>query len=74
MLPRIIGEHPRQRRQRKLKSRIATVFPYGKYDCDVAGHHATSGWPMSICSATAVGRPEPLSREEEVASGRIRST
>ena len=42
MLPRIIGEHPLAKdASGKLKSRIATVFPYGNTIVTLPGIHAT---------------------------------
>ena len=42
MLPRILGEHPLAKDGNgKLKSRIATVFPYGNTIVTTPGIHAT---------------------------------
>ena len=68
MLPRIIGEHPLAKdADGKLKSRIATVFPYGNTIVTLPGIHATQR--MAYVDLLARERSEqglpPLSREEE---------
>ena len=68
MLPHIIGEHPMARSaDGKLKSRIATVFPFGNTIVTLPGIHATQR--MAYVDALTRQRSEqglgPLSREEE---------
>ena len=69
MLPRIIGEHPLAKdADGKLKSRIATVFPYGNTIVTLPGIHATqrmayvdmlhaSGWSRAWRRSAARKRP-----------------
>ena len=68
MLPRIIGEHPLAKDSNgKLKSRIATVFPYGNTVVTLPGIHAT----QRVAYVDLLARQrlelglEPLGREEE---------
>ena len=68
MLPRIIGEHPLAKdADGKLKSRIATVFPYANTLVTLPGIHATQR--AVYIDLLARERLEhglgPLSREEE---------
>ena len=68
MLPQIIGEHPMARSgDGKLKSRIATVFPYGNAIVTLPGIHATQR--IAYVDLLTRQRLEqglaPLSREEE---------
>ena len=73
MLPHIIGEHPLARTaDGKLKSRIATVFPFGNAIVTLPGIHATQR--MAYVDQLTRQRLEqglgPLSREEESAEWR----
>lgn len=73
MLPRLIGDHPLAKNaDGKLKSRIATVFPFGNTIVTLPGIHATQR--MIYVDALAHQRMEqglePLSREEESAEWR----
>lgn len=73
MLPRILGEHPLAKDSTgRLKSRIATAFPYGNALVTLPGIHATQR--MAYVEALARHRSEhglpPLSREEEIAEWR----
>jgi hypothetical protein len=68
MPPRIIGEHPLAKdADGKLKSRIATIFPYGNTIVTLPGIHATQR--MAYLDSLVRQRKElglePLSREEE---------
>ncbi len=70
MLPRIIGEHPLAKDPGgKLKSRIATVFPYANTIVTTPGIHATQR--MAYIDLLRRQRIEhglgPLGREEETA-------
>jgi hypothetical protein len=68
MLPCIIGEHPLAKDANgKLKSRIATVFPYGNTIVTLPGIHATQRMDYLIAVARQrqeLGMP-PFTREEE---------
>jgi hypothetical protein len=73
MQPRLIGEHPLAKNaDGKLKSRIATVFPFGNTIVTLPGIHATQR--MSYLDALRRERVEqelgPPSREEEEAEWR----
>ncbi len=73
MLPRIIGEHPLAKDANgKLKSRIATVFPYGNTIVTLPGIHATQR--MAYVDFLGQQRMElglgPLTREETIAEWR----
>lgn len=73
MLPRIIGEHPLAKNQNgKLKSRIATVFPFSNTIVTLPGIHATQR--MAFIDALTRQRLErglgPMSRSEEAAEWR----
>jgi len=73
MLPQIIGEHPLARDQGgKLKSRIATVFPYSNTIVTLPGIHATQR--LAFIDALTRQRLEhglgTLSRDEEAAEWR----
>jgi hypothetical protein len=73
MLPQIIGEHPLARSaDGKLKSRIATVFPFGNAIVTLPGIHATQR--MAYVDLLTRQRLEqglgPLSRAEEDAEWR----
>lgn len=68
MLPNIIGEHPMARSaDGKLRSRIATVFPFGNAIVTLPGIHATQRMAyIDILNRQRVDQGlEPLSREEE---------
>ncbi len=68
MLPQIIGEHPLARSvDGKLKSRIATVFPFGNTIVTLPGIHATqrSAYVDLLNRQRLEQGLEPLSREEE---------
>lgn len=70
MLPRLIGEHPLAKNaDGKLKSRIATVFPFGNAVVTLPGIHATQR--MAYVDLLARERMEQglglLTREEEAA-------
>ena len=78
MLPRIIGEHPLAKDANgKLKSRIATVFPYGNTIVTLPGIHATQRMAYvdllarAAAGARAWGRSAARKRPP---SGRTRST
>ncbi len=73
MLPRIIGEHPLAKDPGgKLKSRIATVFPFANTIVTIPGIHATQR--MAYIDVLTRQRLEhglgPLGREEEAAEWR----
>lgn len=73
MLPRIIGEHPLATDQNgKLKSRIATVFPFSNTIVTLPGIHATQR--IAFIDALTRQRLEhglgPMSRTEESAEWR----
>jgi len=68
MQPHIIGDHPLAKGDDgKLKSRIATAFPYGNTIVTLPGIHATQR--LAYVDALARQRAEhglpPLTREEE---------
>ena len=68
MLPRIIGEHPLAKDAHgKLKSRIATVFPYSNTIVTLPGIHATQrrGYIDLLSRQRQDLGLEPLSAEEE---------
>ena len=70
MLPHILGEHPLAKDANgRLKSRIATVCPYGNTIVTLPGIHATQR--LAYVEMLSRQRPEsglaPLSREEETA-------
>jgi len=73
MLPRVIGEHPLAKDAGgKLKSRIATVFPYGNTIVTLPGIHATQRMAyVDLCSRERLEQGlGPLSREDEATEWR----
>jgi len=73
MLPRIIGEHPLARNaDGKLKSRIATAFPFGNTIVTLPGIHATqrTAYVDLLTRQRLEQGLGPLSREEESAEWR----
>ena len=70
MLPHILGEHPLARDANgRLKSRIATVCPYGNTIVTLPGIHATQrlAYVEMLSRQRAESGLPPLSREEETA-------
>jgi hypothetical protein len=73
MLPRLIGEHPLAKNaDGKLKSRIATAFPFGNAIVTLPGIHATqrTAYVDTLARERLERGLEPLSREEEAAEWR----
>jgi hypothetical protein len=68
MLPRILGEHPLAKDVNgKLKSRIATVFPFGNTIVTLPGIHATQrvAYLEMLAHQRAEAGMEPMTQAEE---------